>query len=298
MPKVEITNPDKILFPKDKYTKLDLINYYKKIAPKMLPLVKDRPITMFRFPNGTNKDGFVQKNVSDYFSSWIKTKAIKRQSRESIRMLVCNDKDTLMYLANQACLSPHIWLSKKDKLNVPDRLIFDLDPPKNNMSLVKEGAKALRQLLEKELGFKVYLMTTGSKGVQLVIPLKGESEFATVRSFARKIANLIAEREPKKFTTETRLEKRRGRLFIDYLRNAYAQTGVAPYGVRALNGAPVATPIDWSELFSSGSHPQKFNIKNIFQRRKNPWSGIESHGASISKATKKLEKLLAEEEAS
>lgn len=290
---LELSNEDKILFPKSKITKGDLIAYYEKVASFMIPKIKDRPVSMLRYPNGIQKEGFFQKNISDYFPKWIKTSSIKRKEKANMKMLVCNDKATLLYLANQACITPHIWLSKIDKLRYPDRMIFDLDPSKNDFCLVKEGAKALREVLEEELNLKTFVMTTGSKGLHVVVPIKRDFDFDAVRAFARGAAQLLSSHYPEKYTTEQRIQKRGKRLFIDYLRNGYAQTGVSPYAVRALEKAPIATPIDWKELGSV--HAQSFHIKNIFQRiskKKDPWKNIETSSRSLKTAMKKLEKLL------
>lgn len=290
---VEITHPDKILFPKSKITKGDLVEYYRAIAPLMVPMMKDRPVSMLRYPNGITGEGFFQKNVAEYFPSWIKTKSIARKEQESIDMLLCNDAATLVYLANQACITPHIWLSRSDKLRYPDRLIFDLDPPsEKEFAKVMEGAKRLREVLEKDLGLKAFVMTTGSKGLHVVVPLKRDADFDEVRAFARKIGELLAKEEPDKYTIEQRLNKRKNRIFIDYLRNAYAQTGVAPYAVRAIEGAPVAMPVDWSEL-KAGLHAQKYTIKNSKDRlKKDPWAKMNASAKSLKRALVIIDKMI------
>ncbi len=291
MAKVEITNPDKILFPKDKITKKDLIDYYQRVSSLMLAHLKDRPIVMQRYPNGIQKSGFLQKNISDYFPNWIATASVKRQAAGKGELVLCQNKDTLTYLANQACITPHIWLSKKTKINCPDRIIFDLDPPKGRFDLVKQAAKALREVLEKELKLKTFIMTTGSSGLHVVVPIKPNLEFDEVRAFAKKVAQRVCTQDPKIFTIQPRKNRRAGRVFIDYLRNSYAQHAVAPYAVRAIAGAPIATPVSWTEL--SRIHPQSFHMKNIRGRigRSNPWSSFQSSARAIQSAIKKLEKL-------
>jgi bifunctional non-homologous end joining protein LigD len=188
--KVEITNPNKILFPKSKITKEEFVDYYKFIAKKMLPLIKDRPISMQRFPGGINGIVFFQKNVFEYFPSWIKTVSVKRKNKENIKMALCNDRDSLLYLANQVCV-PHVWLSRKDKLDYPDRMIFDLDPPKDDFPSVVKASLDLKKMLD-ELKLPSFVMTTGSKGLHVVIPIKREKKFDEVRHFARKIAENLA----------------------------------------------------------------------------------------------------------
>jgi len=245
---------------------------------------------MKRYPNGIKKEGFVQKKVSDYFPNWIKTKSVTRKGQTAIKMLVCNDRDTLKYLANQACITPHIWLSKKDDLNRPNRMVFDLDPPGKNFAIVIEAARDLRKLLERELGLKAFVMTTGSKGLHIVVPIKRDQTFTEVRSCARAIAQSLVEKKKQKYTVNPRKSSRRGKLFIDYLRNGYAQTTVAPYAVRALDGAPIATPLSWQEVTSKLT-AQSYNLKNIKRRlSKDPWSGIERSGKSLKPVLKKLGK--------
>lgn len=290
MRKVEVTHPEKILFPKSKITKGEFFEYHKKIAKKMLPWMKGRPVSMLRFPNGITGEIFYQKNVSEYFPKWIKTKSIERKGAENIRMLVCNDEDTLLYLANQVC-TPHLWLSQIDKINHPDRMIFDFDPPKKEgFPLVMKAALELKAFLEKKLGLKAFVMTTGSKGLHVVVPIKREYSFSDVRSFARKIAVYMASQNSD-YTTELNIAKRKGRLFLDYLRNSLAQTAVAPFAVRPIEGAPVATPLDWKEL-KTGLTSQSFTIKNVLKRKKDPWKKFQSSAASLKTPMRKLEMLL------
>lgn len=280
--KVEITHPDKVLFPKSKITKEDLVSYYEAVAPRMIPLIKDRPVTMQRYPNGITKKGFLQKNISEFFPSWVKSAPVSRQNEKGIEMVLCNDIDTLSYIANLGCITPHIWLSKVKKPNYPDRMTFDLDPSGKQFSSVVDAAHELKEVLEGELGLKTYLMTTGSKGLHLVVPIKPVQTFDEVRDFAKHVGEFLVSQWPKKYTISPRKESRRGKLYIDYLRNGYAQMAVAPYAVRALEHAPIATPIHWKELTSRIS-PQQFTIKNISARLKKrcPWEGMEKSAKSL-----------------
>lgn len=290
--KIVITNPDKILFPKDKFTKLEIVQYYQAIAPYMVPYLKSRPITMLRYPNGISKESFYQKDTPDYFPSWIKRVKIAKEGG-NLHHVVCNDAATLVYLAGQACLTPHIWLSRIDKIDYPDRMIFDFDPSKNDFSLVKSTAYIMKEFLE-ELGLHPFIMTTGSRGLHVVVPLKRQYEFAWVRGFARDIADYLVNQDPKHLTIEMSKAKRGKRLFIDTIRNSYAATGVAPYAIRAHPGAPVATPIEWDELKERNFDSQIYNIKNVFKRLKehgDAWKGIDKHTQSLTAARKKLDKL-------
>lgn len=198
-------------------------------------------------------------------------------------MILCDDKNTLLWLANQNCITPHIWLSKIDKPDYPDRMIFDLDPPaRKGFSVVVEAALLLREILEKKHKLKTFIMTTGSRGLHVVIPIKRNRKYEDVRHFAREIADELTASDPKKYTTEARKEKRRGRLYIDVMRNSKGATAVAPYSVRPREGAPIATPISWSELKDSSLRSDSFHIRNIQKRlRKNPWSGMERSAKTI-----------------
>jgi bifunctional non-homologous end joining protein LigD len=272
-------------------TKGELVIYYKKVAPKMIALIKNRPLMMQRFPNGIKHESFFQKNAGEYFPKWIKTKSVKKEGG-SVNMVVCNDSKTLAYLANQACITLHIWPSQIDKLNYPDRMIFDLDPSGANFSLVVQGAKDLRCILEQQLNLKTFVMTTGSKGLHIVVPIKREWTFEKVRSFAKNVAKVLVKQDPKKYTLEHRKNKRRGRLFIDYLRNGYAQTSVAPFSIRPYEQAPVAAPLSWKEL-GPKLNPKSYTLKNIHTKLKsNPWKNINGCSKSLKKAEKKLNQLL------
>lgn len=294
MRSVENPYSDKIYFPVSGITKGDLIRYYEEIADYMLPYLQDRPLTMHRFPNGITKEGFYQKNASDYFPDWIKTEKIKKEDGW-VKHVICNSKDTLCYLAAQGTITFHVTLSKIDKLNYPDKLILDLDPSGQNFDSVVNGAQILRRLLEEELKLSTYAMLTGSNGLHLLVPLVRVENFDEVRGFAKRVAAYLAKLYPDDFTIEMRKDQRRGRLFLDYLRNSYAQTAVCPFSVRAFEGAPVAVPIAWDEL-AEMSNSRAFNIHTIFDRLKeksNPWKNFGKNVKLLTSAKKKLEKLMA-----
>ncbi len=291
---VKLTHTDKVFFPDKKYTKGDLINYFKDIADVMVPYLKDRPLVMLRYPDGIKGQSFFHKDAPDYFPSWIKTKSVSKEGGGTVNHVICGNAATLVYIANQGCITPHIWLSRTGRLDYPDTLIFDLDPPGEDFGEVIFAAKELRKLLTGELGINTFIKTTGSKGVHVEIPLKRKENFDEVRNFGQTIAKILAERQPERLTTEVRKNKRKGRVFLDVARNGYAQTAVAPYAVRARPGAPVAVPIEWNELNSRMS-PQKYNIKNIFSRlsrKKDPWEDYRKHAISIGKESKKAEEIL------
>lgn len=295
---VTLTSESKLLFPKANITKKELIQYYERIAPIMIPHMKNRPLSMHRYVHGITEEGFYQKDAPDYFPSWIAVAPIKKQEGGIVRYVLCNNVATLVYLANQLCITFHTWLSRVPKIDYPDRMIFDLDPSKGvTLTTVKWTTKKIKELLEK-CGLKSFVMTTGSRGFHVVVSLKNVHTFDYTRVFAYDVARLLVHRYPHKLTVEMRKAKRGNRVFIDTLRNAFGQTGVAPYSVRAKPGAPIATPIEWHELVGKGVKPQSYTIKNIFRRlsrKKDPWLSIDHTATSLKEARKMLDRLLWED---
>lgn len=239
---IELSNLNKIFYPEKKYSKEDIIDYYTRIADYMLPHLKDHPLVMQRFPNGINKDGFYQKEIPDYFPAWVKSKKVNLEKDGYQKLVVVEKKADIIYLANQGTLIFHIWLSRQENITYPDKIIFDLDPPNNNnFNLVIFAAQQLRKIFEKK-DLNSFVMTTGSKGLHIIITIHPKYHFDKIREFARKTAEELANQYPEKLTIEMRKEQRKGRVFLDYLRNAFGQTGIAPYSLRAIPGAPIATP--------------------------------------------------------
>lgn len=291
MKKVDISNEDKIFFPGEEITKGDVIEYYKDAADHMLPYLKDRPVMVRRFPDGIGEEGFYQKDEPGHYPGWIATVKISKKGG-SLDMIVVKDLSILIYLVDQGAISFHTWLSRKDKIHHPDRFIFDLDPPGNDFSIVIDGAKAIRKIIEEEAGLTAWPMLTGSKGMHVVIPVKRENEFDELRDFAKRIAQRVSDEDKRKFTVEIRKNKRKGRLFIDYLRNSYAQTGVTPYSLRPLEGAPVAVPLQWDELDRKGLLSSYYTLKNIRKRwseKDDPWKGMMRHAGSLDKAIERMD---------
>lgn len=210
--------------------------------------------------------------------------------------MICNDKETLIYLVNQGVITFHLWLSTTDKLNYPDKLVFDLDPPEKKFDPVIKGAQVLKKVLEEDLGFKTFLMTTGSKGLHIMVPLSRQENYDEVHDFAKRVANYIVNDHIKDFTVAIKKDQRKGRLFIDYLRNSYAQLVVAPFSVRPLTGAPIAAPIGWHEITEGKIlTSQAFNIHSIFKRleqQDDPWKDFDTHAKSINGPKRKLEELI------
>jgi bifunctional non-homologous end joining protein LigD len=275
--KIEITHSEKILFPESKITKGDLIKYYDKASNVILPFMKGRPLAMQRFPGGINQAGFLQKEVPDYYPGWIKRVKIEKKDGSLIEQLICDNKDTLIYMANLDCITPHIWLSKQENLYFPDKMVFDLDPQgSDDFDIVREAAFHLKEILE-EFELNPFVMTTGSKGVHIVVCLAAKNDFVKVKDFVTKVSVKLVKKNPSCLTMEPLKEKRQGKVFVDTLRNAYAQMSVTPYSIRARENAPVATPIAWTELKDKNIHSQSFNIYNIPERVKkgiDPWKSF------------------------
>lgn len=269
----EVNNKNKIFYPDANYSKQNIMDYYEKIAPFMLSYIKNRPITMVRFPDGIDGKKFYQKDEPDYFPKWIKTQTIQKKEDGKTKYVVCNDKATLVYLASQACLSSHIWTSQIDKIKKPDKLILDLDPSDKNFETVKFAAKIIHDFFEQELKITPFVMTTGSRGLHIAISIKPEITFDKVLNLAQNMTKYLAAKHPNKLTTAARKNKRGDRLYLDVARNAFGQTSVSPYSLRSIKNAPVATPIEWKELKTLTS-AQKYNLSSIFKRlaqKKDPW---------------------------
>ncbi|MDX1653472.1 MAG: non-homologous end-joining DNA ligase [Brumimicrobium sp.] len=260
---VEISNPNKLIFPQQEITKLDMIKYYDRIADNILPHLEDRPLTLQRFPNGIDEDGFYQKNAGDYFPDYIETISVEKEDGTNTQV-ICNDKRTLIYLVNQGTVTFHIWLSKKDALNKPDKVVFDLDPPKDSFQKVKDAADRIGEFL-RDQGEKPNIMTTGKSGFHVWYSVRRDKEFDERRDEIKSLAEKMAEKYPDLLTTETRKDKRNGKVFVDYLRNAYGQTSVCPFSIRPIQSAGIATPVEWNEL-SRIESPDQYNIGNIFRR--------------------------------
>jgi bifunctional non-homologous end joining protein LigD len=202
----------------------------------------------------------------------------------------------LVYLASQACITLHPWLSRSDCLDRPDRLIFDLDPSHEDLAEVARAARIIGSLL-RELELEPWVMTSGSRGFHVVVPLQRRTGFDAVRDFARGVAALAASRDPALFTVQQRKAKRGGRILIDVLRNAYAHTAVAPYAVRARPRAPVATPLRWEELSDPAIAPDRFTIDDVrsrLERDGDPWAGIAGRAQSLGASRRLLDHALSE----
>jgi bifunctional non-homologous end joining protein LigD len=292
--KVEITHPDRVLFPADGITKGDLVAYYTDIAGAMVPHLRGRPLTLWRYPRGIDQNGFVQQDFADSLPDWMGRVRVAKEDGTVVHP-TADRRDALRWLANQNCVIVHAWLSKRDRLRTPDRIVFDLDPTVDDFAVVKATARTVADVLG-DIGLVSYVQTTGSRGLHVVSPIKPNTDFDAVRQFARDVADVVAADDPAHRTVEARKAKRGDRLYLDVMRNAYGQTAVAPYAVRARRGAPVATPLEWDELGRRGLRADSFTIRDVPERvaeRGDPWSDISRRGRSLTRPAQRLAKLLA-----
>jgi bifunctional non-homologous end joining protein LigD len=276
--RIKITHPEKEL---DKgIRKAELVEYYHNVAPLMLPHIKDRLLSMFRFPDGVSGEKFFQKNIPDYFPEWIESKCLEHESGVTCYAIV-KDEAAIVYISNQVAV-PHVMVTRTDKSDLPDKMIFDLDPSSSDVSSLKSAAIKLKGFLEA-LGFRSYIMTTGGKGYHVAVPVKRELDNRGVRDFALKIAQTLAKQDAT-VTTELSTEKRKGRIFIDVNRISAMQTSVAPYAARSEGGLPIASPFPWDELPNIG--PRSYSIRNY--PKEDAWSDFFGHAVSIQDVIKKL----------
>jgi bifunctional non-homologous end joining protein LigD len=291
---VPLTHPGKVLFPGDGLTKEDLARYYADVADVMLPWLRDRPITMVRFPDGLDGQRFFQKNVPSYFPDWIRRVEVGKEGGV-VEHAICDKPATLVYLANQACIEIHGFLSRADKVETPDQLVFDFDPPDGeHFGDVRRAALWARDLLDGELGLTSFVRTSGGRGLHVHVALNRRAGFDATREFAHQTADVLARRHPDVITTEQRKDKRGTRIYADVMRNAYAQTVVANYGVRGRPGAPVATPLSWQEVDDPGLEPGQFTVATIRARLTStvdPWSDFTSSRHGLGEAGHRLAKL-------
>ena len=271
--KVKFTNLDKILYPRMKITKALVIEYYIKMAPKMLGFLAARPAVLTRFPNGVNEVGFYEKDAPSGTPSWVKVLRRYSESAErEIAYILCNDLDTLIWLGNLAALEIHITLSVASTFESPDFVLFDIDPePPLGFDDVVDVALLLKQKLD-DLGLRSYVKTSGRKGIHTVIPVKEGYTFKQTREFAHKIGKQLA-KESKFIVSEFPRSREAGTIFVDYLQNSHGRTMICPYGLRAAPQATVSTPLDWREV-EKGLRPEDFNLFSVVKREKNPWEGL------------------------
>ena len=284
-----ITHPDKVLFPDDGITKGEIASYYEAIAPIMVPHIRARPVTMERYPAGIAKPGFIQKDVSKGFPAWLKRVEVPKKDGVVHHPLVC-DARSLLWIANQNCITPHVWTSRAPQLYQPDICVFDLDPSEYEPDVLRSAALALRDLLN-ELGLPSWVKTSGSKGFHIVVPLDGKTETGKVAGFAHAVGSVLVTRDPQHLTQEFSKADRGRRILVDTGRNGYSATFAAVYAVRAKPGAPVSAPCTWEELERGDAGPRTYTLRTMAARIAQVgdlWTDMRRHRRSLRSAIARL----------
>jgi bifunctional non-homologous end joining protein LigD len=289
-----ITHPEKILFPDDGITKGELASYYERLAPVMLPHIRRRPITMERYPAGIGRKGFIQKDVSKGFPAWLARVAVPKNDGTVHHPLV-TDTRSLLWIANQNGITPHVWTSRAPDLYHPDICVFDLDPAENEKpDVLRAAALALRDVLE-ELGLPSWVKTSGSKGFHIVVPLDRKTGMGDAARFAHAVGTLLVSRDPEHLTQEFHKADRGGRILVDTGRNGYSATHAAAYAVRAKPGAPVSAPCTWQEIEDGSVGPQSFTLRTMAARIAGVgdlWADMPRRGRSLKRPVARLRSLV------
>jgi bifunctional non-homologous end joining protein LigD len=278
--KVEFTNLDKTLYPEPKITKKQVIEYYIKIAPKMLDILNNRPVVLTRYPNGVDQVGFYEKDAPQGTPTWVKTsRKYSETAQREISYILCNDLDTLIWLANLAALEIHMALSQADSFDHPDLIVFDLDPkPPASLDEATEAANLLKKRLES-LGLKSYIKTSGKKGLHVLFHLDKGYTFKQTREYVQKIGESL-KKESELIVTEKSKSTTAGKVYIDYVQNSHGRTMVCPYSLRATPQATVSTPLPWTEV-KKGLNPEKLNLFTVIQTKENPWKDIMENNQKL-----------------
>jgi bifunctional non-homologous end joining protein LigD len=287
-----ITHPDKVLFPGDGITKGELASYYEVIAPSMLPHLRGRPITMERYHRGIGEPGFFQKDVSKGSPEWLERVEVPKKDG-TVHHPIVGDTRSLIWLANQNSITPHVWTSRAPNLYKPDICVFDLDPSEDQPHILRGAALALRDLLN-ELSLTSWVKTSGSKGFHIVVPLDGKAGFDEVATFAHAVATVLVSRDAKHLTQEFSKADRGRRILVDTARNGYSATFAAAYAVRAKAGAPVSAPCTWEEVEYGGIGPQSFTLRTMAARVGDTgelWSDMLGCGWSLHEPMEQLRRL-------
>ena len=278
---VETSNEDKILYGDAGFSKGDVIDYYEGVYDRMQAHLRDRCVTLERYPDGIDEDGFYQQSRQDHFPDFVESRRLKTAGGEkTVDHIIAGNRAALVYLADQAALTLHGWLSVTGEADKPDRVVFDLDPTDDDdFDTVVLCARILREQLS-DAGLVPFVMTTGSRGLHVLAPLDQSRSFDDIREFAKRVAAAVAGQHADRITTEQRKKARKDRVYIDINRNAYGQTSVLPYSLRARPGAPAATPLEWDELDRDDLSPQRFGLPNISRRlgqKADPFDGFAKH---------------------
>jgi bifunctional non-homologous end joining protein LigD len=293
--KLKFTNLNKVFYPNDGVNKRDVINYYDAVAELILPHLRDRPLSLKRYPNGIEAKHFFQKDAAESFPEWLRTVAVKSE-KKTINYVVADDRAALLYLANLACIDQNPWLSRVGTLESPDFVLIDLDPYHCGYDRIVEAAQLVRARLE-QMGLEGYAKTTGGDGMHIYVPLEAQYNFEQARGFAEIVARMVAAERPDLFTTPRTVSQReKGKVYFDYLQIREGSTISAPYVLRAYPGAPVSTPLRWSEV-THGLSPAQFTIRNApdrFSRLGDLFAPVLTRLQKLEPALEKLEAMLAQ----
>lgn len=273
---VRLSSPDRVLYAEQGITKRELAEYYVAVAKWILPEIKDRPLTLLRCPRGQERECFVQRRMSESFPPSLRPVEVEDEDGGATYLAV-SSLEGLLYLVQIGVLELHTWGARRDRLDRPDRLTLDLDPdPALPFSAVIDAAKDVRARLER-LGLRSFVKTSGGKGLHVVVPLQRRASWDEVRQFARALAERMEEEAPDRYLSEAAKDERTGRIYVDYLRNAWGASAIASYSTRARTGAPVSTPLAWEEL-DQALHPSSFTVRTVPDRlrglRADPWTGF------------------------
>ena len=286
------SNPDKIYFPDDGIAKKEVMEYYDRISSYILPYLIDRPESLHRFPNGIKEESFWEKNIRATYPDWLKTVEIYAPSEErKIRYLLCQDKKTLLYMANLGCIEINPWNSRVGNYDNPDYAVIDLDPLETAFNKVIITALEVKKILD-EIEVSSFCKTTGKTGLHVYIPMGAKYTYKQVEEFSKIIAYMVNRKIPGITSVERNPEKRKRKVYIDYLQNIKGQTLAAPYSLRPVRGALVSTPLDWEEL-TPNFNPAEFNIHTIFPRLKTKrdlWTGVLDKGIDLGKTLDQIDK--------
>jgi bifunctional non-homologous end joining protein LigD len=293
--RLKFTNLNKIFYPADGYTKRDVINFYASVADLLVPHLAGRPLSLKRYPNGIDSDYFFQKEAATSFPDWLHIEPVQVDEKNLTNFVVCDDKASLLYLANLGCIDQNPWMSRLGSLEHPDFILIDLDPYHCGYDRIVEAAQLVRGKLDA-IGLRGYPKTTGGDGMHIYIPLEPRYTYEQSRSFAEILARWVTAERPDLFTTpRTVAAREKGKVYFDYLQNAFSKTISAPYVVRAYPGAPVATPLRWEEV-RPGLKPLQFHIGNVmrrFERVGDLFSGVLTKPQLMEPALEKIAELMA-----
>ena len=293
-PRVKVTNPDKLFWPREGYRKADLVVYYDGVGPYLLPYLRERPLVLTRYPDGIHGKSFFQKDAPDFVPDWIRTERIySKDAEREINYFIANDIDTLRYVVNLGTIPLHIWSCRLGSLDRPDWLVLDLDPKEAPFADVVKVARRLHRILE-ELEIVSFPKTSGATGLHILIPLGRRYSHEEGRTFARLVALLGVQAEPELATVARPIRNREGKVYIDFGQNGHGRTIVAPFSVRPLSGAPVSWPLHWSEV-TGRLDPARFHIRRVpklLEKFTDPMAAVLKESIDIATAISRIEERL------